>query len=37
LRDSGVRLAGLLAELEKVMHGSAGWSKAHGGAAEVAD
>lgn len=36
-KASGRFDAGLLAEVEKFMHDPAGWSKAHGGVAEVAD
>jgi orotate phosphoribosyltransferase len=36
-KASGKFDAGLLAEVEKFMHDPAGWSKAHGGVAEIAD
>jgi orotate phosphoribosyltransferase len=36
-KTSGKFDAGLLAEVEKFMHDPAGWSKAHGGVAEIAD
>jgi len=36
-KASGKFDAGLLAEVEKFMHDPAGWSKAHGGVAEVAE
>ena len=36
-KASGNFESGMLAEVEKFMHDPAGWSKAHGGVAEVAD